>query len=100
MVPLSEVEKKTVKDGEQSKDYYNIQPYLHHGTKSTVGIYVDDSHLTHGITFPGVNIFHQEYNSLCLFKHKLHDYLNPNSGLTIEEKNQLDPMFKAKQWQW
>ncbi|WP_386688301.1 hypothetical protein [Lonepinella sp. MS14437] len=95
MVPLSEVEKKTVKDGEQSKDYYNIQPYLHHGTKSTVGIYVDDSHLTHGITFPGVNIFHQEYNSLCLFKHKLHDYLNPNSGLTIEEKNQLDPMFKA-----
>ncbi len=95
MVPLSEVEKKTVKDGEQSKDYYNIQPYLHHGTKSTVGIYVDDSHLTHGITFPGVNIFNQEYNSLCLFKHKLHDYLNPNSGLTIEEKNQLDPMFKA-----
>ncbi|MDG2961357.1 glycoside hydrolase family 19 [Bisgaard Taxon 10/6] len=95
MVPLSEVEKKTVKEGEKSRNYYNIQPYLHHGTKSKTGIYVDDSHVTHGITFLGINVFGQESNSLCLFDAALHDYLNPNSGLTIEEKNKLDPLFKA-----
>ena len=95
MVPLSEVEKKTVKEGEKSRNYYNIQPYLHHGTKSKTGIYVDDSHVTHGITFPGINVFGQASNSLCLFDAALHDYLNPNSGLTIEEKNKLDPLFKA-----
>ncbi|MDG2942356.1 glycoside hydrolase family 19 protein [Exercitatus varius] len=95
MVPLSEVEKKTVKEGEKSRNYYNIQPYLHHGTKSKTGIYVDDSHVTHGITFPGINVFGQKSNSLCLFDAALHDYLNPNSGLTIEEKNKLDPLFKA-----
>ncbi|MDG2961386.1 glycoside hydrolase family 19, partial [Bisgaard Taxon 10/6] len=62
-VPLSELEKKTVKvkntqGKDTSKDYYNIQPYLHQTTaKSGAGIYVDDSHLTHGITFPGMNVF-------------------------------------------
>ncbi|MDG2950221.1 glycoside hydrolase family 19 protein [Exercitatus varius] len=95
MVPLSEVEKKTVKEGEKSRDYYNIQPYLHHGTKSKTGIYVDDSHVTHGITFPGINVFGQASNSLCLFDVSLDKYINPNSGLTLEDKNQLDPMFRA-----
>uniref|UniRef100_UPI00359F371F glycoside hydrolase family 19 n=1 Tax=Glaesserella sp. TaxID=2094731 RepID=UPI00359F371F len=95
MVPLSEVEKETVKEGEKSRDYYNIQPYLHHGTKSKTGIYVDDSHVTHGITFPGANVFSQASNSLCLFDVSLDKYINPNSGLTLEDKNQLDPMFRA-----
>ncbi|WP_244298085.1 hypothetical protein [Actinobacillus vicugnae] len=96
MVPLSEVEKKTIKDGKASKDYYNIQPYLHNTVKkSKAGIYVDDSHVTHGILFPGVNVFHQQSDKLSLFKNGLHEYLNPASGLTIQQKEELDPLFKA-----
>lgn len=99
MVPLSDVAKQTVKDKQnpkKTKAYYNIQPYLYslpHKNKEG-GIYVDESHLTHGLLFPGVNIFNQSGNGLCIFKHPLHQNIDPKSDLTTEQKNELDPMFK------
>ncbi|WP_243647944.1 hypothetical protein [Cricetibacter osteomyelitidis] len=96
MVPLSETEKKTIKEGNATKDYYNIQPYLHNTTvKSKTGIYVDNSHVTHGILFPGVNIFKQQSDGLCIFKNGLHENLNPASDLTAKQKDELTPLFKA-----
>ena len=100
MVPLSDVAKQTVKDKQnpkKTKAYYNVQPYLYslpHKNKEG-GIYVDESHLTHGLLFPGVNIFNQSGNGLCIFKHPLHQNIDPKSDLTTEQKNELDPMFKS-----
>ena len=99
MVPLSDVAKQTVKKktDKTGKDYYNVQPYLYSLVQKNKdgGIYVDDSHLTHGLLFPGVNIFNQSGNGLCIFKHGLHQHIDPKSDLTIEQKNELDPMFKS-----
>lgn len=100
MVPLSDVAKQTVKDKQnpkKTKAYYNVQPYLYslpHKNQEG-GIYVDERHLTHGLLFPGVNIFNQSGNGLCIFKHPLHQNIDPQSDLTIEQKNELDPMFKS-----
>ena len=99
MVPLADVAKQTVKKktDKTGKDYYNVQPYLYslpHKNKEG-GIYVDESHLTHGLLFPGVNIFNQSGNGLCIFKHPLHQNIDPKSDLTTEQKNELDPMFKS-----
>ena len=98
MVPLSDVAKKTVKKktDKTGKDYYNVQPYLYSlpHKHQEGGIYVDESHLTHGLLFPGVNIFNQSGNGLCIFKHPLHQNIDPKSDLTTEQKNELDPMFK------
>ena len=99
MVPLADVAKKTVKKktDKTGKDYYNVQPYLYSLPQKNKegGIYVDSSHLTHGLLFPGVNIFNQSGNGLCIFKHPLHQNIDPKSDLTIEQKNELDPMFKS-----
>ena len=99
MVPLSDVAKQIVKKktDKTGKDYYNVQPYLYSLVQKNKdgGIYVDDSHLTHGLLFPGVNVFNQTENGLCIFKHGLHQYIDPKSDLTIEQKNELDPMFKS-----
>ena len=100
MVPLADVAKKTVKDKQnpkKTKAYYNVQPYLYSLVQKNKdgGIYVDDSHLTHGLLFPGVNVFNQTENGLCIFKHGLHQHIDPKSDLTIEQKNELDPMFKS-----
>ena len=100
MVPLADVAKQTVKDKQnpkKTKAYYNVQPYLYslpHKNQEG-GIYVDERHLTHGLLFPGVNIFNQSGNGLCIFKHPLHQNIDPQSDLTIEQKNELDPMFKS-----
>ena len=100
MVPLADVAKQTVKDKQnpkKTKAYYNVQPYLYslpHKNQEG-GIYVDKRHLTHGLLFPGVNIFNQSGNGLCIFKHPLHQNIDPQSDLTIEQKNELDPMFKS-----
>ena len=99
MVPLSDVAKQTVKDKQnpkKTKAYYNVQPYLYSlpHKHQEGGIYVDESHLTHGLLFPGVNIFNQSGNGLCIFKHPLHQNIDPKSDLTTEQKNELDPMFK------
>ena len=99
MVPLADVAKKTVKKktDKTGKDYYNVQPYLYslpHKNKEG-GIYVDSSHLTHGLLFPGVNIFNQSGNGLCIFKHPLHQNIDPKGDLTTEQKNELDPVFKS-----
>ena len=99
MVPLADVAKKTVKKktDKTGKDYYNVQPYLYSLVQKNKdgGIYVDDSHLTHGLLFPGVNVFNQTENGLCIFKHGLHQHIDPKSDLAIEQKNELDPMFKS-----
>ena len=100
MVPLADVAKKTVKDKQNPKKtqaYYNVQPYLYSlpHKHQEGGIYVDERHLTHGLLFPGVNIFNQSGNGLCIFKHPLHQNIDPKSDLTIEQKNELDPMFKS-----
>ena len=99
MVPLADVAKQTVKKktDKTGKDYYNVQPYLYSllENNNDGGIYVDDSHLTHGLLFPGVNVFNQTENGLCIFKHGLHQHIDPKSDLTIEQKNELDPMFKS-----
>jgi len=99
MVPLADVAKQTVKKktDKTGKDYYNVQPYLYSLVQKNKedGIYVDDSHLTHGLLFPGVNVFNQTENGLCIFKHGLHQHIDPKSDLTIEQKNELDPMFKS-----
>ena len=98
MVPLADVAKQTVKKktDKTGKDYYNVQPYLYSLPQKNKdgGIYVDSSHLTHGLLFPGVNIFNQSGNGLCIFKHPLHQNIDPKSDLTTEQKNELDPMFK------
>ena len=100
MVPLADVAKQTVKDKQnpkKTKAYYNVQPYLYSlpHKHQEGGIYVDESHLTHGLLFPGVNIFNQSGNGLCIFKHPLHQNIDPKSDLTVEQKNELDPMFKS-----
>ena len=99
MVPLADVAKKTVKKktDKTGKDYYNVQPYLYSLPQKNKdgGIYVDSSHLTHGLLFPGVNIFNQSGNGLCIFKHPLHQNIDPKSDLTTEQKNELDPVFKS-----
>ena len=99
MVPLADVAKQTVKKktDKTGKDYYNVQPYLYSLPQKNQegGIYVDESHLTHGLLFPGVNIFNQSGNGLCIFKHPLHQNIDPKSDLTTEQKNELDPMFKS-----
>ena len=100
MVPLADVAKKTVKDKQNPKKtqaYYNVQPYLYSlpHKHQEGGIYVDERHLTHGLLFPGVNIFNQSGNGLCIFKHPLHQNIDPKSDLTIEQKNELDLMFKS-----
>ena len=98
MVPLADVAKQTVKKktDKTGKDYYNVQPYLYSLPQKNKdgGIYVDESHLTHGLLFPGVNIFNQSGNGLCIFKYPLHQNIDPKSDLTTEQKNELDPMFK------
>ena len=98
MVPLADVAKQTVKKktDKTGKEYYNVQPYLYSLPQKNKegGIYVDESHLTHGLLFPGVNIFNQSGNGLCIFKHPLHQNIDPKSDLTTEQKNELDPMFK------
>ncbi len=99
-VPLSELEKKSVKvkddqGKEISKDYYNIQPYLHQSTtNSNVGIYVDDSHLTQDIIFPGMNVFTTQSNGVDIFDQTLCHYLNPDEE-DLESKERLNPLFKA-----
>ena len=100
MVPLADVAKQTVKDKQnpkKTKAYYNVQPYLYSLPQKNKegGIYVDSSHLTHGLLFPGVNIFNQSGNGLCIFKHGLHQNIDPKSDLTTEQKNELDPVFKS-----
>ena len=100
MVPLSDVAKQAVKDKQnpkKTKAYYNVQPYLYSLPQKNKegGIYVDSSHLTHGLLFPGVNIFNQSGNGLCIFKHPLHQNIDPKGDLTTEQKNELDPMFKS-----
>ena len=99
MVPLADVAKQTVKKktDKTGKDYYNVQPYLYSLPQKNKegGIYVDSSHLTHGLLFPGVNIFNQSGNGLCIFKYPLHQNIDPKSDLTTEQKNELDPMFKS-----
>ena len=99
MVPLADVAKKTVKKktDKVGKDYYNVQPYLYSLPQKNKdgGIYVDSSHLTHGLLFPGVNVFSQAGNGLCIFKHPLHQNIDPKSDLTTEQKNELDPVFKS-----
>ena len=99
MVPLADVAKKTVKKktDKTGKDYYNVQPYLYSLPQKNKegGIYVDSSHLTHGLLFPGVNIFNQSGNGLCIFKHPLHQNIDPKSDLTTEQKNELAPVFKS-----
>lgn len=99
MVPLADVAKKTVKKktDKTGKDYYNVQPYLYSLPQKNKdgGIYVDSSHLTHGLLFPGVNIFSQAGNGLCIFKHGLHQNIDPKSNLSVEQKNELDPVFKS-----
>ena len=99
MVPLADVAKQTVKKktDKVGKDYYNVQPYLYSLPQKHQegGIYVDESHLTHGLLFPGVNIFNQSGNGLCIFKHPLHQNIDPKGDLTTEQKNELDPVFKS-----
>lgn len=99
MVPLADVAKQTVKKktDKVGKDYYNVQPYLYSLPQKNKegGIYVDSSHLTHGLLFPGVNVFSQAGNGLCIFKHGLHQNIDPKSNLSVEQKNELDPMFKS-----
>ena len=99
MVPLADVAKQTVKKktDKTGKDYYNVQPYLYSLPQKNKegGIYVDSSHLTHGLLFPGVNVFSQAGNGLCIFKHGLHQNIDPKSNLSVEQKNELDPVFKS-----
>ncbi|WP_244149471.1 hypothetical protein [Rodentibacter genomosp. 2] len=100
MVPIADVVKKTVKakdNPKKTKDYYNIQPYLYQQVENgqDVGIYVDDSHLTHGILFPGMNIFQDQTDEISIFKHKIAEYLDPESHYSMGEKEKLAPVFKS-----
>ncbi|WP_237184414.1 hypothetical protein [Rodentibacter caecimuris] len=101
MVPLADVEKQSIKDKQnpkQTKTYYNVQPYLsqqvEHGKDKDSGIYVDDSHLSHGLLFPGVNSYQDQTDEISLFKYKIADYLDPKSPHSMEEKETLAPVFK------
>ncbi|WGE59470.1 glycoside hydrolase, family 19 [Actinobacillus equuli] len=96
MLPLSEAQKVTIGQEKNKKDYYDVGAYLNNTPeKSEAKIYVDDTHLTHGVLFPGVNVFSQVSNSLCIFKAELHEWCDPNSQLEQVEKDRLDPMFSA-----
>ena len=59
------------------------------------GIYVDSSHLTHGLLFPGVNIFNQIWKWALYIQTSSSSNIDPKSDLTTEQKNELDPMFKS-----
>ncbi|WGE43120.1 hypothetical protein [Actinobacillus equuli] len=96
MLPLSEAQKVTIGQEKNKKDYYDVGAYLNNTPeKSEAKIYVDDTHLTHGVLFPGVNVFSQVSNSLCIFNAELHEWCDPNSQLEQVEKDRLDPMFSA-----
>ncbi|WP_208604939.1 type IV secretion protein Rhs [Rodentibacter genomosp. 2] len=99
--PLADVEKQSVKDKQnpkQTKTYYNVQPYLYqqveHSKDKDLGIYVDDSYLTHGLLFPGVNSYQDQTDEISIFKYKIADYLDPESPHSMEEKETLAPVFK------
>ncbi|MCR1838578.1 hypothetical protein NSA18_11895 [Pasteurella caecimuris] len=101
MVPLADVEKQSIKDKQnpkQTKTYYNVQPYLsqqvEHGKDKDSGIYVDDSHLSHGLLFPGGNSYQDQTDEISIFKYKIADYLDPKSPHSMEEKETLAPVFK------
>ncbi|WP_236759973.1 hypothetical protein [Aggregatibacter actinomycetemcomitans] len=99
MVPLSDVTKQTVKEKQnpqETKTYYNVQPYLYNllQNNSDNGIYVDDSHVTHGILFPGVNVFKDETHEVSIFKEKIAVRADPESRATAEEKDRLGAVFK------
>ncbi|MCR1838580.1 hypothetical protein NSA18_11905 [Pasteurella caecimuris] len=101
MVPLADVEKQSVKDKQnpkQTKTYYNVQPYLsqqvEHSKDKDSGIYVDDSHLSHGLLFPGGNSYQDQTDEISIFKYKIADYLDPKSPHSMEEKETLAPVFK------
>ncbi|WGE47494.1 glycoside hydrolase family 19 protein [Actinobacillus equuli] len=90
------MKKVTIGKEKNRKDYYDVGAYLNNTPeKSEAKIYVDDTHLTHGILLPGVNVFSQTSNSLCIFKAELHEWCDPNSELSQVEKDQLNPMFSA-----
>ncbi|WGE53814.1 hypothetical protein [Actinobacillus equuli] len=90
------MKKVTIGKAKNKKDYYDVGAYLNNTPeKSEAKIYVDDTHLTHGILLPGVNVFSQTSNSLCIFKAELHAWCDPNSELSQVEKDRLDPMFSA-----
>ncbi|SSZ30908.1 Uncharacterised protein [Aggregatibacter aphrophilus] len=98
MVPLADVAKQTVKKNtdKTGKDYYNVQPYLYSllENNNDGGIYVDDSHLTHGLLFPGVNVFKDEAHEVSIFKEKIATCAEPEGTATPEEKDRLGPVFK------
>jgi len=98
MVPLADVVKQTVKKNtdKTGKDYYNVQPYLYSllENNNDGGIYVDDSHLTHGLLFPGVNVFKDEVHEVSIFKEKIATCADPEGTATPEEKDRLGPVFK------
>ncbi|WGE51703.1 hypothetical protein NYR68_04785 [Actinobacillus equuli subsp. haemolyticus] len=90
------MKKVTIGKAKNKKDYYDVGAYLNNTPeKSEAKIYVDDTHLTHGVLLPGVNVFSQRSNSLCIFKAELHEWCDPNSELSQVEKDRLDPMFSA-----
>lgn len=98
MVPLADVAKQTVKKktDKTGKDYYNVQPYLYSllENNNDGGIYVDDSHLTHGLLFPDVNVFKDEAHEVSIFKEKIATCADPEGTATPEEKDRLGPVFK------
>ncbi|WP_257814474.1 type IV secretion protein Rhs [Aggregatibacter actinomycetemcomitans] len=55
---------------------------------------MDDSHVTHGILFPGVNVFKDEAHEVSIFKEKIAVRADPESRATAEEKDRLGPVFK------
>ncbi|OBY53142.1 type IV secretion protein Rhs, partial [Aggregatibacter aphrophilus] len=57
-------------------------------------MYVDDSHLTHGLLFPGVNVFKDEAHEVSIFKEKIATCAEPEGTATPEEKDRLGPVFK------
>ncbi|WP_241013620.1 glycoside hydrolase family 19 protein, partial [Aggregatibacter actinomycetemcomitans] len=73
-----------------------VQPYLYRQVENQqgVGIYVDDSHVTHGILFPGVNVFKDETHEVSIFKEKIAVCADPESRATAEEKDRLGAVFK------
>ncbi|WP_262404654.1 hypothetical protein [Aggregatibacter actinomycetemcomitans] len=91
---------KDKQNPQETKTYYNVQPYLYRQVENQqgVGIYVDDSHVTHGILFPGVNVFKDEAHEVSIFKEKIAVRADPESRATAEEKDRLGPVFK-KIWQ-
>ncbi|WP_236759972.1 type IV secretion protein Rhs [Aggregatibacter actinomycetemcomitans] len=55
---------------------------------------MDDSHVTHGILFPGVNVFKDEAHEVSIFKEKIAVRADPESRATAEEKDRLGAVFK------